>query len=210
MTRDRNEDFKNDYKPKDIDGNTLGGVYLRENLRKAFVRLLSNNKLMRLLHYNVDNPEQNPLNSDDPKYKDEVYQLEGYNDILKNILVLGDKTNDLSLETVLRRICLYAGGRSPYKDLSNVTGLMTPNMLVSRQMYVVDVYSDIPTHNIDLRLDWLGEEVINSLQGYNLDQYTKLIFREGAPIFNTPTNYMGYRWIFELTMSQEGNNDGYK
>lgn len=178
-----------------------GGMALRENVRKTYTLLNENKNLMRLLHYFSETTDKNPLDSS----LKEVEDLPNYEEILNNVIILGDKTDDLSLDTTMARLCVFSGGRVAYKGYSNTTGLMGGNPYVSKQMYIIDAYCSISSHRVDARLDWLGEEINNSLNDRDYDQYTKLIFREALPIFNSPTSYMGYRWIYELVMTQEEN-----
>ncbi len=85
-----------------------------KTINEFYHLLVNDEKLLRLLYYMPKDTEDDPL---DP-LKMNVSQLPEKDHILQNVLVIGDKTNDLALETNTCRICFYTGSRIPQKKLS--------------------------------------------------------------------------------------------
>lgn len=169
------------------------------NLSRFYQRLKNDEKLLRLLYYLPKDPLDDPLDES----KVEISQLPNKDLILNNILVIGDKTSDLIIDSAFCRICLYTGPRTPQKHYLKTTNHFTENPYSSTQQYIFDIYTPNTINNVDFRLDWLGESLNEALFHEDLIEFNELRFHSGMPLLNMPDGFVGYRWIFTIPSSQK-------
>ncbi|MEK5333444.1 hypothetical protein [Lysinibacillus sp. FSL W8-0992] len=169
------------------------------NLSKFYQQLKNDEKLLRLLYYLPKDSLDDPLDES----KLEISQLPNKDLIINNILVIGDKTSDLIIDSAFCRICLFTGPRTPQKHYLKTTNLFTENPYSSTQQYIFDIYTPNTINNVDFRLDWLGESLNEALFQENLIEFKELRFYSGMPLLNMPDGFVGYRWIFTIPSSQK-------
>lgn len=170
-----------------------------KNITEFYHSLINDEKLLRLLYYIPKDRLDNPL--DDLKV--DVSQLPEKDSILKNLIVIGDKTNDLASETNICRICLYTGPRMPQKNYLKNLNQFTDNPYSSTQQYIFDIYTPDFVNNNDFRLDWLGEVLNEVLFQEDVEEFRELRFHSGFPIPNIPKGFIGYRWIYIMPSGQQ-------
>lgn len=161
--------------------------------------LKSSQTLLRLLCYLPENQDDDPLDASKPDVKD----LENYDDLMDLVLVSGDKTDELMLQEKICRVCMYTGTREIGKQQINNVNQLVKNPHWSMQYYVFDIYVHTKTNNIDYRLDWIGEEINRILYSQDIEEFSDIELKAGMPIIKTPNSYVGYRWIYSFTSSQE-------
>lgn len=167
-----------------------------KNITEFYHSLVNDEKLLRLLYYMPKDRQDDPL--DDLKMA--VSHLPEKDSILNNLIVIGDKTSDLTSETNICRICLYTGSRLPQK---NYLPQFTDNPYSSTQQYIFDIYTPVSVNNIDFRLDWLGEALNEVLFQEDVEAFGDLRFHSGLPIMNAPNGFVGYRWTYIMPSGQQ-------
>ncbi|MFY0516864.1 hypothetical protein ACOMCU_03390 [Lysinibacillus sp. UGB7] len=167
-------------------------------LAQFYKSLKEDEKLLRLLYYLPKDSLDNPLDES----KMDISQLPEKDIIMNNILVIGDKTSDLKMDTHFSRICLYTGPRAPQKHYLKNTNQFTDNPYSSTQQYFFDIYTPVAINNIDFRLDWLGEMLNEVLFQEDIEEFGDLRFHSGIPLLNTPEGFIGYRWIYVVPSGQ--------
>ncbi|WP_249659956.1 hypothetical protein [Lysinibacillus fusiformis] len=170
-----------------------------KNITEFYHSLINNEKLLRLLYYIPKDPSDDPLDES----KLDVSQLPEKEQILNNLIVIGDKPNDLSLETNFCRICLYTGPRLPQKNYLKNINQFTDNPYSSTQQYIFDIYTPDSVNNIDFRIDWLGEVLNEVLFQEDIEEFGDLRFHSGLPITNLPKGFVGYRWSYIMPSGQQ-------
>lgn len=161
--------------------------------------LASSQTLLRLLHYMPTNQNDDPL---DPS-KQDVKDLPDKDKIIKLSLVVGDKTDELMLKEKITRICMYTGAREIGKSQISGVNQLVKNPKFSDQYYVFDIYVHMDNNTIDFRCDWIGEELNRVLYSQDIGEFSDIEVKAGMPIQKTPASYVGYRWIYRFTSSQE-------
>ena len=170
-----------------------------KTITEFYHSLVNDEKLLRLLYYMPKDIEDDPL---DP-LKMNVSQLPEKDRILQNVLVIGDKTSDLALETNTCRICFYTGSRMPQKSYLKTINQFTDNPYSSTQQYIFDIYTPASANNIDFRLDWLGEVLNEVLFQEDIEEFGDLRFHSGLPITTVPNGFVGYRWTYIMPSGQQ-------
>ncbi|MBI6863882.1 MULTISPECIES: hypothetical protein [Lysinibacillus] len=170
-----------------------------KNITEFYHSLINNEKLLRLLYYIPKDQFDDPLDES----KLDVSQLPEKEHVLKNLIVIGDKPSDLSLETNFCRICLYTGPRLPQKNYLKNINQFTDNPYSSTQQYIFDIYTPDSVNNIDFRMDWLGEVLNEVLFQEDVEEFGDLRFHSGLPITNLPKGIIGYRWSYIMPSGQQ-------
>lgn len=169
------------------------------NLSTFYQLLINDKKLLRLLYYLPKDDIDDPLDES----KIEVSMLPEKDLIINNLLVIGDKTNDLTMDSSFCRICLYTGSRTPQKHYLNKTKQFIDNPYCSTQQYIFDIYTPNSINNVDFRLDWLGEALNEVLFHGEQGELNELRFHSGMPLLNMPNGFVGYRWTYILPSDQK-------
>lgn len=163
--------------------------------------LASSQTLLRLLCYMPKNQSDDPLDPKKPDIKD--LPTKERDRMMKLSLVVGDKTDELMLKEKICRICMYTGTREIGKSQINGVNQLVKNPKFSDQYYVFDIYVHMDTNTIDFRCDWIGEELNRILYAQDIDEFGDIEVKAGMPILTTPPSYVGYRWVYRFTSSQE-------
>ncbi|MED4552843.1 hypothetical protein ACU64V_07225 [Lysinibacillus capsici] len=169
-----------------------------KNITEFYHSLINDEILLRLLYYIPKDQSDDPLD----ELKVNVSQLPENDRILSNLIVIGDKTEDLTPESNCR-ICLYTGPRLPQKNYLKSVNQYTDNPYSSTQQYIFDIYTPISTNNIDFRLDKLGEVLNEILFQKDIEEFGDLRFHSGLPLNNLPHGFVGYRWIYIMPSGQQ-------
>jgi len=176
-------------------------VKLKEALEKMFIKLTSDEELLRLLHYNPKNALDNPLN----KTKPDILSLsdENKDEIIKKVLVPSDKTYDLVLQSEMSRICFYTGTRKPQSNYSGSSGRLQDNPYASDQIYNFDVYVHVDIDIVDFRMTWICDRLNELLLLNSVTDVGDFILAFSSPINNTPKGFIGYKLAYTTTSLQE-------
>ncbi|MCY7500101.1 hypothetical protein [Bacillus pumilus] len=161
-----------------------------QEMTELFNRAWQDIDLNRLLYY-----KDTPLSPDLPNVQELDNYFESTPDeqasIFKTIFKRAAKTNDLTDDKPICRVCIYFGISSP----------LPPHL--SEKVLERDLHFDVYTH-----IDTFEENEFRSLKiidrlskiylGKNVAGYGKTQFVRGQPIANPPSGYTGYKLIFKI------------
>ena len=178
---------------------------LEESLTKLYIKLTTDEELLRLLHYKSVNGSDDPLSPlkpniltmpDDKKWS-----------IIDNILLPSDKKFDLDLKLPICRVCFYTATRRPQTNYNPSSRSMKDNPYVSDQWYYFDVYVHADIDIIDFRMTKILDRLNELLWGEGVTDIGKFFWSDGGVIGNTPDGFLGYRAVFHTTSLQEPVKD---
>jgi len=150
---------------------------LRKNLIDIFNHIGNDKELLRLLYYPSD-----PLNPS----KQDVQSLPDFQKIRSERIIRSPKTNDLTVDKGICRICMYMGNRDN-----------TSNKKVAMQDIVFDVYAHIDKYDQnDARSLWICDKINELLHEEWITGIGKMESYRSLIIGNPPSGYIGYKMIF--------------
>jgi hypothetical protein len=149
-----------------------------------FNHLITDEELLRLLHYKPTNRLDNPL---DPSKSDILTKPEDTKwQIIDDCIMTAPKTSDLEQESKCR-LFIYPGVRQPTNG----------NFLSASQQFNFDIFTHADFQNVDLRNEWICQRISDLVFGEKLTGAGKIVFKGGQPI-NAPKDYQGYRLVYEF------------
>lgn len=155
---------------------------VRQNIIDFYNHLISDEELLRLLVYEPQTYNDNPLDLNKPNIIGHTNQWTWIDDRVK----MSPKINDLSTKPICR-VCLYLGHRSNSKGNSNIAS----------QDVVFDVYVHIDKFDvIDVRSLWICDKINELMSDQWITGIGKVKSSQNYIITNPPDNYIGYKLIF--------------
>jgi len=156
---------------------------LRKNLIDIFNHIGNDKELLRLLYYPSD-----PLNPS----KQDVQSLPDFQKIRSERIIRSPKTNDLTVDKGICRICMYMGNRTP------------DNRAYADQDIVFDVYAHIDKYDInDARSLWICDKINELLSMERVTGIGKMLSNRMLIIGNPPSGYIGYKLIYTFGSPQK-------
>ena len=156
-----------------------------DNLVDIYDKLISDEGLLRLLHYKPAKFSDDPFS---PTKKDILSSDERWK-ITDRVIVRSAKTNDLAEDSSICRLCVYPGLRD-----NSVT-----NYLIADQAIVFDIYVHIASFDaIDFRLAKICDYLDSAFFNKAVTGMGKVRFGAGKNIPNPPKGYLGYRLFYEF------------
>jgi hypothetical protein len=149
---------------------------LRKNLIDIFNRVGNDEILLRLLYYTSD-----PLNPS----KQDVKSLPDFQKIRSERIIRSPKTDDLTVDNTICRICMYMGNRSSI------------NNRYADQDIIFDVYAHIDKYDKnDARALWICDRINELLSLERVTGIGKMLSDRMLIIANPPSGYIGYRLVY--------------
>jgi hypothetical protein len=158
-------------------------VRQKENLEDFYSILINNETLLRLLYYHPENYLDDPL---DPN-KDDVTTLSNTWDIRRNLIKKSRAVKDITSETEINRVLIYAGKRRP-----------TRNYLIADQRIVIDHFTRIKDDEMDFRQSKINDKINDLFTNNKISGIGKVEFLDGNQIGAPAEGFVGYRLIFEI------------
>ena len=156
---------------------------LRKHLIDIFNRVGDDKELLRLLYYPSD-----PLNPS----KQDVQNLPDFHKIRTERIIRSPKTNDISTNNAICRVCMYMGNRTPN------------NQAYAHQDIVFDVYAHIDKYDInDARSLWICDRINELLSMERVTGIGKMLSDRMLIIGNPPSGYIGYKLIYTFGSPQK-------
>lgn len=170
---------------------------LMENMYLTFT---TDERLLRYLYYVPKNQLDKPQDYKKPNILD-MPPKQKY-EIINNTIYFMDKKFRLDPKKSFSRINFYLGNRSPERKYSNGARQLINNPLVSRQEIVVDIYSNMDIHQMDMRMFSIYERIVSLLNNKNIGMFTDLKFDYTMNINQTDDGFVGMRLIYYALDSQ--------
>lgn len=157
---------------------------LRKNLIDIFDHIGNDKDLLRLLYYPSD-----PLNPS----KQDVQNLPDFQKIRAERIIRSPKTDDITTNNAICRICMYMGNRTP----SN-------NQAYANQDIVFDVYAHIDQYDKnDARALWICDQINQVLSMERVTGIGKMLSDRMLIIPNPPSGYIGYKLVYTFGSPQK-------
>lgn len=164
---------------------------LMENMYLTFT---SDERLLRYLYYVPKNQFDNPLDYTKENILD-MPPKKRY-EIINNTIYFMDKKFKLDPKKSFSRINFYLGNRSPDRKYSSGARQLINNPLVSRQEIIIDIYTNMDVHQMDMRMFSIYERISNLLNNKNIGMFTGLKFDYSLNINQTDDGFVGLRLIY--------------
>jgi hypothetical protein len=150
-----------------------------KNIKDVYSTLMDET-LLRYLVYNSRNPLE--VSSTQP----DILTLSDKTKIIDKHLIMTPKTSDLTNESKISRLCMYAGNRKPQ------------SRKVAKQDMIFDIYVHEDIDILDLRMAKIKDYIGQMFEDKIITGLGRSQIVVGNIIGNSPNGYVGYRLVYEF------------
>jgi hypothetical protein len=154
-----------------------------ETLETVYGILSNDEHLLRLLYYHPKNYSDDPLSPSKPNVKDIDTDWSIRRDIIKKSKVV----KDLTADTKINRVLIYAGRRIPYRG----------NYMLADQEIVIDNLVRIEDDDVDFRQLKINDRINDLIFNQKITNFGKVTCESSSPIA-APDGFVGYRLIYRV------------
>lgn len=146
--------------------------------------LISDETLLRLLHYKPTNRLDDPLSPSKPNILEKP--IDELKKIIDDVIVSALKVSELDTEKKCRLLFYPGTGRST-----------NDNYLFSNQEYIFVAFVHLDYENIDRRNQMICDRVNQLISNKRITGMGKVLFKSRRPV-NAPKDYIGYQLSYEF------------
>lgn len=159
-----------------------------KNIQDILNVLWYDEELLRLLHYSPENIRERTPDPLDESLQNILDMSEGEQwGIREDVVYLTPKDDDL-INDKKCRLFIYLGDRNPDRG----------NYLTAKQELIVDILCHVDFENGDMRAERIGDRLNQLFALEHITGFGKMDYVRGQLINRVPSQYVGYRHIYEF------------